>query len=77
MAGGLLTIEENAVAEALAADGLRLPLLQVGIPDRFIEHGSREDCLAATGLDAHGLIDRIECWWSLHSAACVRSVVGV
>jgi 1-deoxy-D-xylulose-5-phosphate synthase len=80
----LVTIEENAVAggagsavaEALTAHGLRLPLLQLGIPDRFIEHGSREDCLAATGLDARGLLDRIERWWSLHSVQRVRSVAG-
>ena len=28
-----------------------LPTLTLGIPDRFIEHGSREDCLAAAELD--------------------------
>jgi 1-deoxy-D-xylulose-5-phosphate synthase len=69
----LVTIEENvraggagtAVAEALAARGLRLPLLQLGIPDRFIEHGTRESCLAAARLDAVGLTDSIERWWML------------
>ena len=53
----LVTIEENAtlggagsaVAELLAAEGLSVPLLQIGIPDRFIEHGSRDTCLAAAG----------------------------
>ena len=56
----IVTIEENATAggagsavgELLAADGVALPLLHLGIPDRFIEHGSREDCLAAAGLDS-------------------------
>ena len=55
----LVTLEENvvqggagsAVGELLAAEGLAVPLLQLGIPDRFIEHGSREGCLAAAGLD--------------------------
>jgi len=50
----LVTIEENAVlggagsavVELLAAEGVSLPLLQVGIPDRFIAHGSREAPLA-------------------------------
>ena len=41
--------------ELLAAEGLQLPVLQLGMPDRFIEHGSREGCLAAAGLDAAGL----------------------
>jgi len=67
----IITIEENAlqggagaaVAEALAAAGIILPLHLIGIPDRFIEHGSREDCLALAGLDAAGLARQIEPWW--------------
>jgi 1-deoxy-D-xylulose-5-phosphate synthase len=67
----IITIEENAlqggagaaVAEALAAAGIVLPLHLIGIPDRFIEHGSREDCLALAGLDAAGLARQIEPWW--------------
>ena len=68
----LVTIEENvtlggagtAVAQLLAAEAQPLPLLQIGIPDRFIEHGSRESCLAAAGLDLAGLSARIEHWWA-------------
>jgi 1-deoxy-D-xylulose-5-phosphate synthase len=64
----IVTLEENAiaggagsaVAEALAARGILVPLLMLGIPDRFIEHGSREDCLAAAGLDRAGLEASIE-----------------
>src|SRR6202034_4522697 len=45
----LVTIEENAVmggagsavSEVLTAHGVSLPVLHLGIPDRFIEHGSR------------------------------------
>ena len=67
----IITIEENAVqggagaavAEALAAAGIVLPLHLIGIPDRFIEHGSREDCLVLAGLDAAGLARQIEPWW--------------
>lgn len=77
----LVTIEENviaggagsAVGEALAASGLRIPLLQLGIPERFIERGSRASCLAAAGLDAPRLTARIERWWRLQSAAPRRS----
>ena len=43
--------------------GVLIPLLQLGIPDRFIEHGSRESCLAAARLDARGSGDSIERWW--------------
>jgi len=68
----LVTIEDNVVragagtgvAELLAARGLRVPLLQLGIPDRFSEGGTRRSCLAAARLDAEGLGDRIERWWS-------------
>jgi len=69
----LVTIEENAiaggagsaVAEALALAGVCLPLKIIGIPDRFIEHGSRNDCLAEAGLDIIGLTRTIAPWWKL------------
>ena len=41
--------------QVLAAAGAQLPLLHIGIPDKFIELGSRDTCLAAAGLDAAGL----------------------
>jgi 1-deoxy-D-xylulose-5-phosphate synthase len=80
----LITIEENAVlggagsavGELLAAEGVSLPLLQLGIPDRFIAHGSREGCLAAAGLDAAGLRASIERWWLLQSRERIRSAGG-
>ncbi len=78
----IVTLEENAVqggagsaiAEVLAAEGVNLPLMQIGIPDRFIEHGSRESCLAAAGLDEASLSAGIERWWSLQNRATIRSV---
>jgi 1-deoxy-D-xylulose-5-phosphate synthase len=80
----LVTIEENAiqggagsaVCELLAAEGLQVPLLQLGIPDRFIEHGSREGCLTAAGLDAAGLAASVERWWALQSPERMRSAGG-
>ena len=59
----LITIEENAVAggaggavnEFLAAAGLTTRVVNLGLPDRFIEHGEHGDQLAACGLDAAGI----------------------
>ena len=42
---------------------MSLPILHCGIPDRFIEHGSREDCLVAAGLDAPTLEAQVLRWW--------------
>jgi 1-deoxy-D-xylulose-5-phosphate synthase len=77
----IVTIEENAVAggagsavaELLAAEGALLPLHQIGIPDRFIEHGSRESCLVAAGLDAAGLSANVERWWAGQRQARLRT----
>jgi 1-deoxy-D-xylulose-5-phosphate synthase len=59
----LVTLEENAVAggagagvaEALAEFGLDVPVLHLGLPDRFIEHGDAAKMLADCGLDATGI----------------------
>jgi 1-deoxy-D-xylulose-5-phosphate synthase len=70
-----ITVEENAiaggagsaVAEALAELGITLPMHHIGIPDRFIEHGSRDDCLEAAGLHPAGLRKQVSEWWSIHA----------
>jgi 1-deoxy-D-xylulose-5-phosphate synthase len=70
-----ITVEENAiaggagsaVAEALAELGITLPMHHIGIPDRFIEHGSRDDCLEAAGLHAAGLSKQVSEWLSIHA----------
>jgi 1-deoxy-D-xylulose-5-phosphate synthase len=80
----LVTIEENVVAggagsaigELLAAEGVLRPLLHLGIPDRFIEHGSREDCLAAAGLDLASLTGAVERWWALQAPERARTASG-
>ncbi len=59
----LVTVEEgaimggagSAVGEALAAAGIALPLLHLGLPDVFIEHGDPARLLALQGLDAAGI----------------------
>ncbi|MBS0450314.1 MAG: 1-deoxy-D-xylulose-5-phosphate synthase [Proteobacteria bacterium] len=60
---GLVTVEEgaimggagSAVSEALQEAGLIRPMLQLGLPDRFIEHGDPAKLLAGIGLDAPGI----------------------
>jgi 1-deoxy-D-xylulose-5-phosphate synthase len=77
----IITIEENAISggagsgvgELLTAAGLQVPLLHIGIPDRFIEHGTRDTCLARAGLDLAGLTAQVEQWWALQSQARKRS----
>ncbi|HEX6635348.1 MAG TPA: 1-deoxy-D-xylulose-5-phosphate synthase [Usitatibacter sp.] len=59
----LVTVEENVVAggagsaveEALAAEGFSVPVLSLGLPDRFVEHGDPAQLLADCGLDAAGI----------------------
>jgi len=45
----------SAVQEALQAAGLVLPVLSLGLPDRFIEHGDPAKLMAMHGLDAIGI----------------------
>ena len=60
---GLVTVEEgcvmggagSAVLECLAAAGLSMPVLQLGMPDAFVEHGEVAKLLAGWGLDAAGI----------------------
>jgi 1-deoxy-D-xylulose-5-phosphate synthase len=78
----IITIEENAVmggagagvSEVLAAAGIQVPTLHIGIPDRFIEHGTRDTCLAHAGLDLAGLTASVDKWWASQSQARMRSV---
>lgn len=60
---GLITLEEgaimggagSAVTEALNAAEVLCPVLQLGLPDRFIDHGDQGALLAGVGLDAAGI----------------------
>ena len=64
----LVTVEENviaggagsAVAEALAAAGVTIPMLHLGLPDLFIDHGDPAFLLAHVGLDAKGIAASIQ-----------------
>ncbi len=80
----IVTLEENAVAggagsavsEALAANGIAMPVLHLGLPDTIIEHGSREEGLATARLDLAGLTGAVERWWSPQQKERVRAVHG-
>ncbi|GJI87817.1 1-deoxy-D-xylulose-5-phosphate synthase [Duganella hordei] len=64
----LVTVEEgsimggagSAVAEAMAAEGIVKPLLMLGLPDKFIDHGDPAKLLSSVGLDAAGITASIK-----------------
>jgi 1-deoxy-D-xylulose-5-phosphate synthase len=64
----LVTLEENArlggagsgVNEVLAAHHQPLSVLNLGLPDHFVEHGTREELLAQIGLDAAGVLRAVQ-----------------
>jgi 1-deoxy-D-xylulose-5-phosphate synthase len=64
----IVTVEENVIAggagsavnEFLVRQQRLLPSLILGLPDRFVEQGSREECLNACGLDKDGIIASID-----------------
>lgn len=64
----LVTVEENALAggagsavnELLARLGIQVLILNIGLSDDFIEHGTREECLELARLDTTGIQQQIE-----------------
>ena len=63
-----VTIEENvisggagsAVNNFLQKQHILMPVLNIGLPDSFIEQGTREELLAICGLDVQGITNQIE-----------------
>jgi len=63
----LVTVEENAIAggagsginELLAAEGVSAEILNIGLDDHYIQHGTREECLHQAGLDSEGIHAKI------------------
>ncbi len=66
----LVTIEENAIAggagsavnEWLCANKQQIPVLNLGLPDCWIKHGSQSEILAELGLDSAGILKQIEAY---------------
>lgn len=63
----IVTLEEgaimggagSAVLEHLASRGVQIPVLQLGLPDEFIDHGDQVGLLQQQGFDCHGIVDSI------------------
>jgi 1-deoxy-D-xylulose-5-phosphate synthase len=80
----LVTVEENvvaggagsAVAEVLAAEGFAMPILHLGLPDEFVDHGDPALQLKHCGLDAQGIAASIaERFGALQDEAVAPAVV--
>ena len=69
----LATLEDNtvaggagsAVSECLAQRGILIPVLHIGLPDRFVEQGERAELLAECGLDIDGVLQQLANWRKL------------
>ncbi len=70
--GRVVTLEENsllggfgsAVLELLAAREVLVPVLNLGLPDSFVTHGSQEELRRELGLAPSSLAHRVEEWLS-------------
>jgi 1-deoxy-D-xylulose-5-phosphate synthase len=64
----LVTIEENvvqggagsAVNEFIAAAGIKVNLINLGLPDRYLDHATHQEQLAEAGLDSAGILSAVE-----------------
>ncbi|MCL4315773.1 MAG: 1-deoxy-D-xylulose-5-phosphate synthase [Gammaproteobacteria bacterium] len=73
----LVTLEDNAVMggagsavnECLAEAGVQIALINLGLPDRFVEHGAREELLAECGLDTAGILNAVRAHFETARAA--------
>ncbi|MET4726580.1 1-deoxy-D-xylulose-5-phosphate synthase [Lysobacter enzymogenes] len=82
---GFVTLEDNVVAggagsgvaELLAAEGIVLPVLHLGLPDEFQHHASREQLLAEAGLDAASIrASVLKRWPALAAQPAPQSAAG-
>lgn len=78
----VVTVEENAIMggagsainELLAATGGSFNILNIGLPDHYIEHGTRQDCLAMAKLNSDGILEKVN--KRLEATMPPRSVSG-
>ncbi len=62
-----VTIEDNAIAggagsavnEFILSQGIGIKILNIGLPDQFIKHGTQAEIHQELGLDANGIIEKI------------------
>ena len=77
----LVTVDENAIAggagsavnECLAAHDVQTSVLNLGLPDRFIQHGGRGDMLRDAGLDSEGILSAVEMFRSRREDVAVQA----
>ncbi|RLD96629.1 MAG: 1-deoxy-D-xylulose-5-phosphate synthase, partial [Aquificota bacterium] len=70
--GRVVTLEENAlvggfgsaVLELLAREEQLVSVLTLGLPDRFVTHGTQQELRRELGLDASSVASRVEEWMS-------------
>jgi len=73
----LVTLEENvvaggagsAVAECLQQQGIQRPILHIGLPDAYVQHGERDEQLELVGLDTDGIRRRVSEWLGIELAS--------
>ena len=66
----LVTLEDNVldggfgsgVLEVLAKAGIEVPVKRFGLPDRFVNHGTREELFVELGLDAPAIAEAARGW---------------
>ena len=64
----IVTIEENAIKggagsginEYLHSIKNNTPVINLGLPDKFLDHGNHQQMLSACGLDTQGIIDTVK-----------------
>jgi 1-deoxy-D-xylulose-5-phosphate synthase len=79
----LVTVEENVISGGagsavnvfLHGQQILLPVLNIGLPDSFVEQGSREELLSFCGLDAPGILAQVEqfCEKALHNKIAIHA----
>jgi 1-deoxy-D-xylulose-5-phosphate synthase len=80
--GTVLTVEEGVMAggfggcvlELFSDEGLQVQTARLGIPDAFVEHGSRSELLADLGLTAEGIAAKARLMLEERRAPRVRRV---
>lgn len=80
----LVTIEDNVIAggagsavnEVLLDHDIQMAVINLGLPDQFVEHGEREQILSLCGLDANGIIKAVQDYYESRDA-CDFSLDGV
>jgi 1-deoxy-D-xylulose-5-phosphate synthase len=82
--GRLVTVEDHArqaglggaVLEALSDAGLAVPVLRLGLPDRFIEHAEVDAQWREAGIDAEAVADAVLCRLDAEAPAAPRRAGG-